>query len=79
MASVLGERSEMKGGSFFAYMLKKMQLERKAAMKLEKMRFARGEWRIRRRGMMGRWTRDSIQRKVEKDMAAMEREAMTRG
>lgn len=32
----------MKGG-ILAYMLKKMQLERKAAMKLAKMRFARGE------------------------------------
>jgi hypothetical protein len=41
-------------------MLKRMELERMAAIKLDRRRFARGALRMRWRGMMGRGTRDSM-------------------
>jgi hypothetical protein len=60
-------------------MLKKMALEMRAAMAFEKMRFARGDSRMSRGGMMGFGTRVSTQRKVGKQMAKMVREVMTTG
>lgn len=60
-------------------MLKKMALESNAAIELEKMILARGDWRIRRNGMMGLRTRDSIHINVGKHTAKMTREAMTNG
>jgi hypothetical protein len=61
------------------YMLKLMALASMAAMKFPKMRFARGEFRMRWRGMMGMTARDSNQRKVGKAMAAIERAVRTTG
>lgn len=60
-------------------MLNRIELASNAAMKLAKMRFARGAWRRRYRGTMGLATRDSTQRKVGKQTAKMTREAMTKG
>lgn len=60
-------------------MLKKMALESKAAMALEKTRFERGDSRMRRSGMMGLETRDSIHINAGKQTAKMMSEAMTNG
>lgn len=60
-------------------MLKLMALASTAAIKFAKMRFARGDFWMRWKGMMGMGTRVSNQRKDGKVMAAMDREARTTG
>lgn len=60
-------------------MLKKMALESNAAMELEKMILARGDCRIRRNGIIGLGTRDSIHINVGKHTTKMASEAMTNG
>lgn len=60
-------------------MLKLMALASTAAMKFAKMRFARGDFRMRWMGMMGKEARVSNQRKDGKAMAAVDRAVRTTG
>lgn len=60
-------------------MLKMIELAKNEAMKLLKMRLARGECRSRDRGMMGLCTHDSTQMKRGNTTAKVVSEAMTKG
>lgn len=60
-------------------MLNMMEFPISEAMKLAKMRLARGWFWIRYRGMMGRETRDSTMMKAGKKTPKIAREAMTNG
>lgn len=73
---LVGERE---GYGSSAYMLKRIEFVSRAAKKLEKMRLARGWYRIRCSGMMGLDTKDSTQMNAGKQTAKMTREAITKG
>jgi hypothetical protein len=62
-----------------AYTLKRVAVERKAAMWLEKSRFMCGDLRTRCSGMMGFTARVSAKRKSGKKTAKMASEAITKG
>lgn len=81
---VLSQRCKMdRGGEHRegggAYMLKMMELARNEAIKLLKIKLARGDCRSRSSGMMGLWTNDSTQMKRGNTTAKVAREAMTKG
>lgn len=60
-------------------MLKNIELDTRAARKFARMRFARGERRTSRSGMMGFATRASTARKHGKQRAKTRSDATTRG